>query len=415
MFALVDCNNFFASCERIFNPKLERQPIVVLSNNDGCVVARSQEAKALGIPMGAPAFEYAQLFKRYGVTVFSANFPLYLDMSGRVMLILANACPSLQIYSIDEAFLSLEGLNENELEAFAHDLRKKIRQWTGLYVSIGIAPTKVLTKVANRFAKAQSKGICVISNHDRQQFLEKTAVEDLWGIGARLALALKRYGIYTAWQLCCQDDAWIKKQLTVVGLRLVWELRGMSCLNFEEVPEPQKTISTAKSFEALISCKTTLQSIVANYTAKVAEKLREQKSLASCITVWIQTNPHKNAPQYSKSSFIVLLEPTNFTPTLIEAAKSVFDSIYKEGYDYKKVGVMLADLSFEDAFQQSFFNTSCFEKQKKNTRLMQVVDYLNAKEKNSICFAAEQPSKRRQGKRSFAYTTNWLQLPVAYA
>lgn len=416
MFGLVDCNNFFASCEKVFNPKFEKQPLVVLSNNDGCVIARSQEAKALSIPMGAPAFQYEPLFKKFGVVVLSANFPLYLDMSERVMQTLCELCPRIQVYSIDEAFLALDDLKEQDLESYACLVRNTIRKWTGLYVSVGIAPTKALTKVANRFAKlSQDKGVFVIRHHEIQKYLEKTAVEDLWGIGRRLRCVLKRHGIHTAWQLCCKDDLWIKKHLTVVGLRLVMELRGISCLDFEEVSEPKKTISTAKSFETLISSKTTIDAILSEYTANVALKLREQKSLASCVMVWIQTNPHKIMPQYSQSGSIALLEPTNFTPTLINAAKTVLSSIYKEGYAYKKVGVLLCDLISENTVQKSFFESTSIEQQEKQKRLMQVVDRLNAKEKNSICFASQMPSKRRQGKRSFAYTTSWLELPVVYA
>jgi len=367
MLALVDANNFFVSCERLFNPKLENRPVVVLSSNDGCVVARSQEAKALGIPMGAPAFEHQLTFKKYDVQVLSSNFSLYVDMSRRLMQIIEQFAPTSEVYSIDEAFILLEGIPEQEFVPFCTKLRETILRWIGLPVSIGIASTKTLTKVANHYAK--KVGVFLINEENRKASLENFAVQEIWGIGSRLAQRLQAKGVYTALQLTECSDYWLKKELTVVGLRLAWELRGMPCLELHEVTDPKKSISTAKSFEAAIEDLETLCAILADYTAHVATKLREQESLASYISVFLTTNRHADEPQYSQEASMLLSTPTAYTPTLTSSAKKLLSSIYKPGYRYKRVGVLLGNFVSERSCQLNLFSQAASQKEAKTCNL----------------------------------------------
>lgn len=403
MLAHIDCDNFFVSCEKVFNPKLEGKPVVVLSSNDGCVISRSKEAKALGIAMGAPAFEYQALFKKYNVALFSSNFALYLDMSRRVMQILQLFSPVVEVYSVDEAFLSFDGLSPDALEPVARKIQQTILQWIGIPVSIGIAPTKTLAKVATHYAKKQ--GICILDKANCQRYLEQLAVQEIWGIGRRFAERLRKKEVYTAWQFALQSDTWIKKELSVVGLRLAWELRGIPCLTLEELREPKKSISTAKAFDQILYVQDEILAILADYTASVAEKLRKQGSLASYLVVWI------TGPEYQQEASLVLAEPTAYTPTLIQAAKKMLQSIFKEGMGYKKLGVMLGNFTCATNYTLDFFQRFSPETQAKQTKVMQVLDIANEKwGKKTLYFACQKPRKVRKNFCSPRYTTNWDEL-----
>ena len=398
--ALVDCNNFFASCERVFNPKLENKPIVVLSSNDGCVVARSQEAKKLGIPMGAPAFMYKDLFKKFDVHVFSSNFSLYLDMSRRVMQILKSFTPSIQVYSVDEAFLAFDHLDP---ALYAEKIKERILAWTGIAVSIGIAPTKTLAKVANHWAKKGS-GVTLLDEQNRKKLLEALPVEEIWGIGGKLAMRLRKHGIYTAWQLQERPDSWLKKELSVVGLRLAYELRGIKCLDLEEVQPGKKSISTAKSFDKPLTSLDAIEAVLANYTSSVAKKLRDEKKKASFLQVFLPDSPEAT---------YVFPEPTSYTPTLINHAKKALKTIFREGNSYKKVGIMLGGFVPEQEAVQDLFDRRSSKKEKS---VMNVLDAVNDRYgKNSLFFAAEKARKVRCEHRTARYTTSWQELITVYA
>ncbi len=277
IFALVDCNNFYASCERVFNPKLNGLPIVVLSNNDGCVVARSNEAKALGIGMGVPEFQVSPVLHAHQVHVFSSNYTLYGDMSQRVMETLEQFCSDLEVYSIDEAFLSLVGFERRDLTEYGRQIRRTVKQWTGIPVSVGIAETKTLAKIANCIAKRtlDTGGVFdLLACPDRDALLGRVAVEDVWGIGRNHAHMLKQHGITTAFQLRGVDDQWIRKRMGIVGLRLVMELRGVSCLDLEQCPSPKQSLTCSRAFGTLINTLAEMEEAVSVYTSRVAEKLR---------------------------------------------------------------------------------------------------------------------------------------------
>lgn len=420
MLALVDCNSFYVSCERVFNPKLIGRPVVVLSNNDGCVVARSKEAKALGIPMGAPAFKYSALFQTQGVAVCSSNYTLYGDMSSRIMEILGRFTSELQVYSIDEAFLKMEDAAES-LSA-AVEIRKTILQWTGIPVSIGLAATKTLAKVANHMAKDHSAmhGVCWLNDpHQIESALRALPVEDIWGIGNRLSLHLKGQSVRTAWELCAQEDGWIRKNLGVVGLRTVWELRGQPCLLLEEVSPAKKSIISSRSFSRPIEFLPELEQAVASYMAIAAEKARRQGSLAEYLEVFIMTNPHASsktgfeAPYYGNQARIALPEATAYTPKLVCLAKQALRSIFCEGLMYKKAGVMLGGLVPSQSFQPDLF-VERSPKQDRLDALMHLIDHANRKTGRQVLrWAAEgiqQPWKMKRNQCSPHFTTSWKDL-----
>jgi DNA polymerase V len=413
MLALIDANNFFVSCERVFNPKLEKKPVVVLSGNDGCIVARSQEAKALGIPMGAPAFEYKVLFKKYGVVALSSNFALYLDMSRRLMQIIRTFAPACEVYSVDEAFILLDGMTEVDMLAFCVKIRQQILQWTGLPVSIGIAPTKTLAKVANHHAKKE--GVFLLNEEKRKGCLEAFAVHELWGIGRRLTERLQKKEVYNAWALASCSDAWLKKELSVVGLRCAWELRGIACLELDEVQDPKKSISTAKSFDKPIESFEALSAILADYTAYVAEKLRSQQSLASYLVVSLSTNRHAEEPQHVQDASCVLPVPTDYTPKLIESAKGALKSIYKQGFAYKKVGVLLGNFVGQGVVPLDLFSNSAESRRQKESKAMQVLDSINEKwGKKTLYFASQEPRRVRKEFCTPRYTTSWDELLTVF-
>src|SRR4029434_9630627 len=291
MFALLDCNNFYVSCERLFQPALLGKPVVVLSNNDGCVIARSDEAKALGIPMGLPAFKLADLVKAHPIEVYSSNYTLYGDLSARVMTTLTQWTPDVEVYSIDEAFLKFATLPPAALTVYGQSMRATIQQWTGIPVSIGIAPTKTLAKLANRLAKRSPQGVVTLTaSSEIEATLACTRVEDIWGIGPGYTRRLKLYDIRTAMQLRDANDRWIRQQLGVVGQRTVWELRGISCLPLELCPPPKQSLMVSRSFGRPITSLTEMREAVATYTTRAAEKLRRHDVAAGVVTVFLMTN-----------------------------------------------------------------------------------------------------------------------------
>jgi DNA polymerase V len=414
LFALVDCNNFYVSCERVFNPRLWNKPVVILSNNDGCIVARSNEAKALGIPMGAPAFKYATLFQTNRIFVFSSNYALYGEMSQRIMQMLSQYTDEFEIYSIDEAFLLVDNPCQ---KIFVNNIRSSVLQATGIPVSIGVAPTKTLAKAANNFAKKHRKqeGFFIVNDDStRIELLKDMPVEDIWGIGWRISKTLHTHGIHTAWDLVNTADIWIRKNLSVVGLRTVWELRGISCLSQQEAPSPKKSIVSSRSFGMEVKEEAHLAEAVANHAATAAEKLRDQRSAASFLEVSITTNRFKEDSAYSNSIHITFPQPTDYTPLLIHYAKTGLSKIYKSGYSYKKASVLLGGIVSSHSLQQDLFTQQIKPSLEKQQKLMQILDRTNSKYgKDALKLAAQGIAKPRQMKRHMSsqrFTTCWNEI-----
>ncbi|WP_370454038.1 Y-family DNA polymerase [Prosthecochloris sp. ZM_2] len=348
MFALVDCNNFYVSCERVFNPGLNGRPVVVLSNNDGCIIARSAEAKTLGIAMGTPVFRCRSLLKRHDVAVFSSNYPLYGDMSSRVMALLAELAPAIELYSIDESFLDLSGFGRLDVRMFGQQLRRKVGRWTGIPVSVGIASTKTLAKVANRLAKADERygGVCVLDDDEAVcQALRQTAVEDIWGIGRRWGRTLGLCGIRTAEDLAAASSEQVRRMLHVTGARVQAELRGQSCLPLEEVRPRKQSICTSRSFGHAVTSFDGLHQAVATFAARTAEKLRQEGLVASMLTVFAGTS--RFAPPQERcwlSRTIPLGTSTADSLVLVSAASRLLEALFQQGYDYRKAGVLVSGL-----------------------------------------------------------------------
>jgi len=420
IFALVDCNNFYASCERVFDPRLEGKPVVVLSNNDGIVVARSNEAKALGIGMGVPEFQIRHLIRRHDVQVFSSNYTLYGDMSRRVMEALSQFAPDIEIYSIDEAFLSLAGFTTRNLTEYGRMIRTTVKRWTGIPVSVGIAGTKTLAKVAARVAKRTQDAAGVFDLtvcQDRGALLAGIPVEDVWGVGPAFARFLTRHGITTALALRDADEQWIGQHMGVVGRRLVLELRGVSCLALDDCPPPKQGITVSRSFGRPVTSLPEMQEAVAAYTARAAEKLRGERLAVNVLTVFLTTNTFKtDEPQYSNTVTIKLPVATDSTPDLLHYALPGVERIFREGYRYKKAGVMLTALVPASQVQGHLFDQ---QDRERSGRLMRALDRLNDRMgAGTLRYAAEGFIKRwraRFERRSPAYTTNWRELPVAKA
>lgn len=409
MFALIDCNNFYASCERVFNPKLKNKPVVVLSNNDGCVIARSKEAKLLNIQMGAPIFEYKQLVQNGVLQVFSSNFSLYGDMSMRVMKTLETFLFPMEIYSIDEAFLDIN--KEVDMFLLARNIKEKIYKWTGISVSVGIAKTKTLAKLANEIAKKQNDIFILEEKKYIEDILKKTPIEDIWGIGNKLKIKLYKIGVYTAYDLIKTDDLLIKKYLSVNVMKTALELKEIKCFKCEDIPHSKKSICTSRSFANKIDNLKGLQEAVSSFVAIAAEKLREEKMHTNFITVFIATSYHSKDPFYCNSCQITLPTPTSYTPDLITYAKNGLDKIFKDGFFYKKAGVILSDFSDETNAQQDLFSKLNNE----NKRfLMKIMDDINYKaNKKAIFFASEGIDKRYKSSsnmRSLKYTTSFNEL-----
>jgi DNA polymerase V len=412
LFALLDCNNFFASCERVFNPALRNKPVVVLSNNDGCVIARSNEAKSVGIGMGEPFFKCRDRLVQHKVFVYSANFVLYGDISGRVMQTAAQFTPELEIYSIDEAFLHLE--KNSDPYDFVKFVRESVRRDTGMPVSIGVAATKTLSKMANHIAKNNSvEGVfCLLEEKEIDRWLEKTPVEAIWGIGHQKADFLKRHGIENALQLKALPDVWIKKHLTVISLKTVWELRGIACLESQDNREDKKGISTSRTFGQDVSGLDQLSEAVAAYIANACEKLRDQQSVCGYVQVHIMTNRFKQDRYYANAGGTNLSPPTAYTPDLIAAAKHVLKGIYRPGYRYKKAGVVLSNLQPQSETQGFLFDPVYHNSRKQ--KLMDAVDRFNDRvNKGKIFMASQGIATSWDAKHSYQskrFTTRWDEL-----
>lgn len=388
MIGLIDCNNFFASCERVFNPSLNGRPIVVLSNNDGCVIARSEEVKKLGVKMGVPFYQIKELIRKENIAVFSSNYTLYGDLSRRVMSILSDQIPEIDVYSIDEAFLDLSGIDN--LSEFGQKLVKNTARGSGIPVSLGIAPTRTLAKLANRFAKKYPayNRVCIIdSGEKRIKALQKTKVGDIWGIGRRISKTLEYYGVNTAYDLTQKSRSWVRSKMTVVGERTWLELQGEPCITSDSVVEKQQ-ICTSRSFGEMITSFDSLRESVANFASACAAKLRRQNSLAQGLIVFAYTNRHReDLQQYFPSKVVSFSFATSDTIEIVKLANHALESIYKDGYEYKKAGVILTHIIPETEYMQDLFDPRDREKQK---RISDMVDSINKKNgNNSIKLAAQ--------------------------
>lgn len=414
MFALVDCNSFYASCERIFRPDLNGKPVVVLSNNDGCVIARSNEAKQIGIPMGAVAYQYQEVFNKNSVNVFSSNYALYGDISNRVMNILSTYTPDVEIYSIDEAFLKFEGFDQYDFNSYCLEIKAKVKKWTGIPVSIGVAPTKALSKIANKIAKKYqnlTEGVYVIDTEEKRlKALKWTKIEDVWGIGRRISDRLKKHNVFNAYQFTELPSEWVRKEFSIVGLRLQRELMGIMTLDLDEVKN-KKAIATTRSFEKNLSSLNEVKERISTFAVSCAEKLRKQNSCTNLILVFLHTNSHrKDHRQYGKSIVVKLPYPTNSSLTINKYAQIGLKSIFKEGYYYKKAGVMVMGIVPENQRQLNMF---CKENPK-HLSLMKTIDKLNnITGQKKVRLGSQDLGrtwKMRQERLSKKYTTDWNEL-----
>jgi len=414
--ALVDCNNFYVSCERVFNPKLDKIPVAVLSNNDGCMVSRSAEIKALGIPMGAPGFKWEAVVKKHGGVLLSSNYALYGDMSARVMEVLSMFSPELEIYSIDEAFLNLGGFRIRNLDQYAEKIRKTVKKWTGIPVSVGISKTKTLAKIANHFAKkvpAFHGSLNLLDDTRIEEALKRTPVGEIWGIGRQYDKFLQQHGIKTALELRDADEKFIDHYMTSVGHKTVLELKGYSCIGMDEAPAAKKGIVVSKSFSKQVTEKAELAEAVSTYITRAAEKLRSQKTVAGHLTVFLNTNRFKEGPQYNNSACTTLVPHTAYTPELIKTALELLEEVWLPGFEYKKAGVMFADIIAEDDVPLNYLETNYLDDKRKD--LMGTVDHINRRLGRDTLFYASSGLKKewemRRAKLSPYYTTRWNDLP----
>src|SRR5210317_59468 len=410
MFALIDCNNFYASCERVFQPHLNGKPVVILSNNDGCVIARSNEAKSLGIPMGAPAFKYKEVFQKNKVQVFSSNFTLYGDISNRVMSIISRYVPDVEIYSIDEAFIKFDGFSEEKAKEKCSDIIKTILKWTGIHVSIGLAPTKSLAKVANRIAKKYStrtKGFYSINNNEKRiKALKNISAGDIWGIGFQNEKKLLKVNVKSGMDFVNLPDQWVKKNMSIIGLKLKKELEGIPTLNIEEGKIDKKSIATTRSFESEISSLTDLIERITTFSVVASKKLRRQNSECNMISVFIRSNPFKQTDdKYHFSLTGSLPFSTNSSIEISKFAVKLLTKIYSKNKSYKKAGIILMGLSPQSSHQFSLFDQN-IDKQKK---LMRSIDNIDNKYGLYKVRLASQDQKRiwkmKRQKLSRNYTT----------
>lgn len=425
-FALVDVNAFYCSCERVFDARLVGKPVVVLSNNDGCVIARTSEAKALGIRMGVPWFEVREMAEAAGVVVYSSNYALYADMSARAMSVLAQFSPDVELYSIDECFLGLDGFGDLDLAAYGREIRSRVAQWTGLPVCVGIGSTKTLAKFANHTAKADcGRGgvvdVRVLATAELDALLEATKLDDVWGVGRRLAPKLEALGIRNARELRDAVPRWLRQQFSVVLERTVLELRGLACQPLEAVSPPRKEIVVSRSFGRPVTEKADLLEAVSTHATRAAEKLRRQHSIAAAVAVFAHTNLFRpEAPTYSAQRAVSLVDPSDDTRVLVAAACRGLESIYRAGFKYTKAGIMLLDLADRERRQAALWPQD--PAPERTQALMAAVDRINAKMgRNAITTAAAGAprSKRawpmRREKLSPQYTTNWADVPIVRA
>ncbi len=408
MWAVVDCDNFFCSCERVFRPDLNGRPVVVLSNNDGCVVARSREAKALGIKMCLPYYQMLQQFPDSGVTAFSSNYTLYGDMSSRVMAVLREDAPSVLQYSIDEAFLDLGGMDRVDLKAWGEALARKVRRWTGIPVSIGIAPTKTLAKVASRFAKeypGYNKCCMIATEEQRLTALRLFDVGEVWGIGRRMVKSLAAYGISTAWDFAQRSRGWIRSKYHVTGERTWAELRGENAVDLDDFDTTKKSIMTSRSFPEMIGDPAELRAHVANYAARCAAKLRGQRSVCAKLMVFAQSNHFRDdLAQYDGSASYTFTTPTSTSTEIVGAALCVLASIFRPGIRYKRAGVMVSDISSAEAVQPDLFEYDP-ELSRRYRSVSEAIDEINRRlGADTVVIAAQQYSAKGADGKNVKFT-----------
>jgi DNA polymerase V len=413
--AIIDVNNFYVSCERVFNPKLENKPVVVLSNNDGCAISRSNEAKALGIKMGTPWFKFKEFAKQENVTALSSNYTLYLDMSHRVMTLLSKFSPDQEVYSIDESFLDLTSFKSKDLIQYSQQIKTKIKQWTGLPVSIGIGSTKTLSKLANHIAKKNSsfKGVCNLNVMDQdtlETWMSHIPVNEVWGVGRSLALKLNQLGIISVLDLKLADPDYIRQQFSIVLEKTVRELNGLICMELKDIAEPNKEIMVSRSFGRRVKDKQELIEAVTAYTSRAAERMRKQESVATSLYIYIRTSPHDDKKQYANGINIPLFQPTDDSMALTNAALLGLDYIYREGFDYQKAGVTLCNLTSKDKMQGNLFKDTIAHSR------MKIMDTINQRWKGKLKLGSEGVTKEWEMKAQFKsrnYTTDWDQLMIA--
>lgn len=416
--AIVDCNNFYVSCERVFNPKLHGKPVVVLSNNDGCAVARSNEVKALGVPMGAPWFKFKDLAKQHGIIAYSSNYALYADMSNRVMTLLRRYSPVQEIYSIDESFLDLTGFERRDLIAYGQHMRSTILQGVGLPVCVGMGSTKTLAKLANHAAKKRPEfdGVCNFNYMDQDTMdllLMQIEVGEVWGVGRKLAPKLNDLGIMTVFDLKKADPGQLRRHFSVVMEKTIRELNGTVCIEMEEITPPRQRIISSRSFGMPVTTIDELGQSISLYVSRAAEKLRNQQSYAGSLHVFIHTSPFRtDQPQYSNGFTVPLPSPTDNTTRLASIAMWVLKQIYKPGYQYAKAGIMLGEIVPAAGIQNDMFSN--MEPDSKSDRLMQAMDAVNKKMgKGKLIVGSQgygQPWAMKQERKSPSYTTNWDEL-----
>jgi DNA polymerase V len=420
--ALIDCNNFYVSCERVFQPKLEGRPVVVLSNNDGCVVSRSQEVKDLGLKMAVPWYQMKDLAKRHGIVAFSSNYSLYADLSNRVMSLLAQFSPELEVYSIDESFLNLTGIHTDHTQ-YAQQIRETIRRCVGIPVCVGIAPSKTLAKLANHVAKKNVRfgSVCdfnALAEKELDDLFATIAVGEVWGVGKRSVDKLNEMGIHSVLDLKRTPAKRLREKFSVVQERIVEELNGVACLELDDMVPDKQQIICSRSFGTLTSLLPDLEQAVVAYVSRAAEKLRQQHSLASGIQVYIRTNPHKERdPQYQQARLMPLLEPTDDTRLLCHAALHGLRQIYRAGFAYQKAGVMLTEIIPRSAKPRTLFDDVAA--QQKSHALMQTLDRINRRMGSGtlklLGEGTDKPWAMRRENVSKRYTTEWDELAVCPA
>jgi DNA polymerase V len=415
--ALVDCNSFYVSCERLFNPKIRKKPVVVLSNNDGCIISRSNEAKALGIKMGEPYFKAKDIIIRNKVEVFSSNYSLYGDLSRRVMRTLKRFNAEIEVYSIDEAFIDLSNFPDDEVEKIGKEIRETVLQWTGIPTSIGIAKTKTLSKVANHIAKKKQSGVTSLIGIDNlDPILEKVEINDVWGVGRQLTKFYQKNGIYNAKQLKNKSNTWIKKSSNVLGSRTAMELRGIPCINLETSQTKRKSCVVSRSFGKRIEKFQELKEAVTNYCLNASEKIRSESLVAKAITVFVRTSPfQRNFSYYSNAKTIDFPIATNNSIEIVKTAVSILEKIFKNGYQYQKAGVMLTGLRNDDGRKNLFSS----EKDEKIKSLMQSIDNTNYRYgRSTLSLASAGVQKKWNMKREYSSkidTADFYCLPTIRA
>lgn len=422
IYALIDCASFYVSCEKAFAAVVHNRPTVVLSNNDGCIVALDHLAKNLGLKRGQPIFKQQELLRKHDVQVFSSNYTLYQEMSARVMNVLADFSPRLEVYSIDEGWLDLTDLAVDDLAELGHTIKARVLQYTGIPVRVAIAPTKCLTKIACELIKTDSRYADVLNltsfaQEQLDEALASVAIEEIWGIGPKYARFLRNYGVNTAKDVRDADERWIRKHLTVVGARIQAELRGTACIPLEIKRPPKQQIICSKSFGKEVESEEEMQEAVSTYIARAAEKLREQESLAGRISVFVRTNGFdEDAPQYTNEFTVDLLYPTAFTPELICQALAGLHAIYRPTYRYKKAGVLLSKITPLPVMQPDLFGEVSLSEHYRQDHLMAIVDALNRIfGRDTLFFAAQGIArnwKMKQLRLSSRYTTRWDELAL---